>query len=130
MSSAPIDWSKYQKLADELVSRPEEECLRTAISRGYYSILHQCRDRLLNNGHTITQGGTHKQVWDKFGKSPDPACKKLAIWGRTLKGKREMADYDTQFPGKIEIDAPLLVAETAKFAADLAKIPAHLPTYP
>jgi hypothetical protein len=131
MSSLPFDWTNYQKLADELAARPEEECLRSAISRAYYSILHQSRERLLQNSHPlIPRKRTHQQVWDGFASSKDPACKSLATWGRRLKGKREDADYETTYPGRIDLDAPLLVAEMARFAADLAKIPSTLPCYP
>ncbi len=131
MSSLPFDWSNYQKLAQQLVTLPDEQCLRSAISRSYYFAMHQSKERLLQNKHPLVLGSrTHQQVWDGFAKSPDIQCKRLATWGKRLKRKRENADYDTIYPGRIDLDAPLIVAEAAKFAANLAKVPSHLPTYP
>ena len=129
MASPAFDWANYQKLADELLSRPEEECLRSAISRAYYSILNLGKERLLANGHPPSKR-THSMVWDGFSQSTDADCKKFASWGARLKGKREDADYETIFPGDVKAEAELAVWLCAQLATDLAKIPSHLPKYP
>ena len=72
MSSLPFDWSNYQKLAQQLVTLPDEQCLRSAISRSYYFAMHQSKERLLQNKHPLVLGSrTHQQVWDGFANSPD-----------------------------------------------------------
>jgi uncharacterized protein (UPF0332 family) len=129
MASVAFDWKNYQKLADELLVRPEEECLRSAISRAYYSILNQGKERLLANGHPPSKR-THSMVWDGFSRSKDAACKKIASWGPRLKEKREDADYQTVFPGDLKSEAELAVWLCSALAADLAQIPSHLPSYP
>lgn len=129
MSSSPFDWANYHKLAEELLLRPEEECLRSAISRAYYGILNLCKERLLANGHPPSKR-THKMVWDGFAASKDITCRNIAFWGKDLKEKREDADYQTTFPTNLKNEAELAVFLCSSLAADLAAIPSHLPSYP
>jgi len=72
MAAQAFDWADYLKLAEELATRTEEHCLRTAISRAYYYAYHLGRERVMNNDFPMVRGGdTHKQVWEKFSNSPD-----------------------------------------------------------
>ena len=41
-----FDWTEYLTLAQELVQREEEACLRSAISRAYYAAFGKARERL------------------------------------------------------------------------------------
>jgi hypothetical protein len=68
----------------------------------------------------------HKQVWEKFGGSPDFRCRKLAETAKRLKEKRETADYEHFYP-QIAKDAPAVVALAAQFATDLANLDPALP---
>lgn len=131
MSAAPFDWTKYQSLAQQLLQSSDEESQRSSISRAYYAIMNQCKDRLIQNRHPITpKKRTHQQTWDGFNGSKDLRCKRIASWAVRIKEKREEADYDTTFPGNLAADAALMVGLCAQLAADLAAIPSNLPCYP
>jgi hypothetical protein len=126
MATQPFDWAQYHKVATELSTDDEECYLRTSISRAYYYVFHLGRKRVNDNGFTLFRGDAHKQVWEKFGNSPDARCRKLAEDGKRLKEKREQADYEMYYP-RIDKDAPVVVGLAAQFAADLAKLDASLP---
>lgn len=127
MVTAPFDWPDFLTLAEELSARPEEYCLRTAIGRAYYYAYHLARQRVLDNRFTIAPGGdSHKQVWEKFGNSPEPACKKLHSWGMKLKDKRQRADYEKHY-ARIQDEFPTVLDLARKFAAELSALPARLP---
>ena len=127
MVTPPFDWPDFLKLADELSARSEESCLRTAIGRAYYYAYHLARQRVLDNGFIIMRGGdSHKQVWEKFGNSPEPACKKLYGLATRLKDKRQQADYDKHYP-RIQDEFPAILELARKFAADLSTLPLRHP---
>ena len=126
MATQPFDWAQYQKVAGELSTHAEECYLRTSISRAYYYVFHLGRKRVRDNGFTLNRGDAHKQVWEKFGDSPDPRCRKLAEDAKRLKEKRELADYEPFYP-RIEKDAPVVVGLASQFASDLTKLDAALP---
>jgi uncharacterized protein (UPF0332 family) len=122
MANHAFDWSDYFKLASELATRPEERCLRTAISRAYYYVYHLARKRVLDNRfHVIPGGDSHKQVWEKFDASPEPDCKKLYSLALRLKDKRQQADYNATYP-RIQDEFPAILELTKEFADRLAKL--------
>jgi len=127
MATDPFDWPDFLLLADELSARPEESCLRTAIGRAYYYAYHLARQRVLANGFDISRGGdTHKQIWEKFGNSPEPACKKLYARATTLKEKRQRADYEKHY-ARIQDEFPAVLDLARKFATELSALPARHP---
>jgi uncharacterized protein (UPF0332 family) len=127
MSTAPFDWSQFQRLAEELLKEGAERHLRTAISRAYYAIFHLGRARIEQNRFFISRGqDSHKQIWEKFTESADYRCKKMAETAKRLKQKREAADYEPLY-ANLEKDAPALVALAAQFAKDLAALDSNLP---
>jgi hypothetical protein len=127
MAARPFDWPDYLTLADELAVRPEEYCLRTAISRAYYYAYHLARQRILDNDFIIVPGGdSHKQVWEKFRDSPEHECRKLYLLAEKLKDKRQRADYDKDFP-RIAGEFPTILNMTRRFAEDLARLNPRLP---
>jgi uncharacterized protein (UPF0332 family) len=122
-----FDWADFLNMAEELATRPEEHCLRTAISRSYYYAYHLARKRVIDNGFTIVRGGdTHKQVWEKFDASPDWNCKKLYQMAKRLKDKRQQADYDLVFP-RLQDEVPEILLLTRRFAGDLSRLSPRLP---
>lgn len=40
-----FDWKSYIHLAEELVKRQEESCLRSSISRAYYGVFRIARNK-------------------------------------------------------------------------------------
>jgi hypothetical protein len=127
MAKDSFDWPDFLNLAVELSSRPEESCLRTAIGRAYYYTYHLARQRVLDNGFSILPGGdSHKQVWEKFGNSPKPGCKKLYGLGTRLKDKRQRADYDRHY-ARIQDEFPAVLDLAHRFATELSALPARHP---
>lgn len=99
-----FDWADYTKLADSLRRQPDEASQRTAISRLYYSTLHQARVYLESEGLLLSQmgPGTHRQVWDEFkrkGRSHQP----IGTHGQRLQVNRVRADYDNQIGNLAEL---------------------------
>jgi hypothetical protein len=127
MVTKPFDWPDFLTLAEELAMRPEEHCLRTAISRVYYYAYHLARQRVVDNEFVITKfEDSHKQVWEKFGGSPDFQCRKLYDLAQILKDKRRQADYEANFP-RIASEFPGIVNTAKKFATDLNALEKRLP---
>jgi hypothetical protein len=90
-------------------------------------VFHLGRKRVVDNRFVIIKSDAqHKQIWEKFGASPDPQCRKLAETAKRLKEKRERADYEPFYP-RVASDAPAMVALAAQFAADLARLNIALP---
>jgi uncharacterized protein (UPF0332 family) len=127
MATRPFDWPDFLTLAEELAVRPEEHCLRTAIGRAYYYAYHLAKARVIENEFVINKfQDSHKQVWEKFGDSPDFRCKKLYELAQILKGKRQQADYDANFP-RIAAEFPTIIDMTKKFARDLDALDKSVP---
>lgn len=127
MPRQPFQWSDYFDLADELSKRGEESCLRTAISPAYYYIYHLARQRILDNHFPIVrQGDTHKQVWEKFERDPDPNCQKLYSLAKKMHDKRKQADYDIPYP-RIDGEFPAIIELAQRFADDLGRLDKRLP---
>lgn len=127
MATDPFDWPDFLTLAEELSVRREEYCLRTAIGRAYYYAYHLARQRVLDNQFTIALGGdSHKQVWEKFGNSPEPACRKLHGLAIRLKDKRQRADYDKHY-SRIQDEFPTVLDLARRFATELSTLPARHP---
>ncbi|MBB5057737.1 uncharacterized protein (UPF0332 family) [Granulicella aggregans] len=123
MGTEPFDWTNYQVLANELVLRTEESCLRTAIGRAYYFALHSARKCLLDNGRALEKGAnSHQWVWNQFAKSENEDCKKLAQIASRLKQKRITADYEDQYH-RISDDAEQVISAAQDFASRLALLP-------
>jgi uncharacterized protein (UPF0332 family) len=121
-----FDWQDYLTLADELGSRKEESCLRTAISRAYYCVYHLAYQRVLDSNLPIGGSSLHQQVWKQFILSSDRGYCKLGNRGQLLRDKRKQADYDSDF-AKIGLDLPTILNMAKKFAEDLAKLPKQIP---
>jgi len=122
-----FDWPDFLTLADELSQRPEEGCMRTAISRSYYYVYHLARQRIIANQFPLVRGGdTHKQVWEKFENDPDYRCKKLYELAKKLHDKRRQADYELIYP-RIEGEFPAVLELARRFAADLNALEERLP---
>lgn len=106
-----FDWLKFLSLAKELRARPEEEAVRTSVSRAYYATYHKAREFLDSRQLNVTRGSAapggaraataHDAVWRVFSESRDQAWKKVGVDGDRLKRKRQQADYESHVPGLI-----------------------------
>ncbi len=127
MPDQPFDWSEYLTLAQELASRTEEGCLRSALSRAYYCVYNLAFTRAQRNGFQPAQGeSTHAQLWRLFSKSPEPECITLGQIALRLKLKREKADYHP-FYRRIQEEVPDVLADAQDFATRLGKLAARHP---
>jgi len=127
MATRPFIWPDYLELAIELSTRAEESCLRTAISRTYYFVFHLARQRILDNNFPIARGeNSHRQVWEKFQKDPDPRCQKLYFTAQKIQDRRKRADYDISYP-KIDSEFPAMIEMAQRFAQDLSQLDRRLP---
>lgn len=85
-----FDWTKYLVLAEELISRDDEECKRAGISRAYYAAFNvtKSKKRPLAN---YSGRGSHENMWeDSFPKNGKALTNALM-----LKEWRKYADYDS-----------------------------------
>lgn len=127
MAAQPFDWSSYFTLANELAAKGDEASRRSAISRAYYFVYHLAHARATQNGCQFEMDQpAHKQLWQQFGDSVEPACVKLAEIGKRLKEKRERADYVATFP-RLNDDVAALISDAQDFAQRLKALPARYP---
>jgi len=101
-----FDWSDYLTLAQELTSESinspiEEAHLRAAISRAYYAAFCTARNFLSDKDGYSTPSGTnvHWDVVDKFETSSDTTRRKVGVLLRSLRGIRNIVDYQEAFHG-------------------------------
>lgn len=101
-------WSDYLHLSEELLHRRcdniEDEALyRCIISRSYYSLLIQARNRLKEQGEEIYD--THREVPEVLRSRSNPKAKSIAADLDKLRAGRRKADYDDNFHGNVQSDA-------------------------
>ena len=91
-----FDWTQYLVLAQELKKREgEEACLRSSISRAYYSAYHLACKRLRERDIDVPSGESgHKGMWDVYRTSDNKDCRKIGGDGDRLRNRRKEADYD------------------------------------
>jgi uncharacterized protein (UPF0332 family) len=100
-----FDWSEYLTLAQELtsasISSPIQEAhLRAAISRAYYAAFCKARNYLLNkDGYKPRNTNAHQDVIMKFEGSVDLGRRKVGTLLRSLRGLRNIVDYEEIFLG-------------------------------
>ena len=126
MSGRSFDWIQYLRLAEELSTRDEEECLRSSLSRAYYCIYNLALRRAEQNGFQRKQGeSTHAQLWRLFSGSPESECIRLGQIAIRLKDKRERADYETHYR-RIDEEVQQVLSDARSFVDKLGKLaPRH-----
>lgn len=100
-----FDWLEYLNLAKEMVVKlttpPSQEArLRDAVSRAYYAAFISARNYLRDTeAHSIpTTSDAHRYVWQQFYINPAPVYQLVAKNLKILRGYRNQADYDDNFP--------------------------------
>src|SRR5215211_7285829 len=92
-----FDWYDYFKLAQELAERDDEACRRSAVSRAYYAMYCNARNRLDLLGEFAPETGSeHAHVWDTFERGPEKERVRIGQTGRRLREARNKADYDNR----------------------------------
>lgn len=100
MIMGTFDWAQYLALAKELQEREgEEACLRSSISRAYYSVYNLARNRLRERMIPVPSGESgHQKMWGLYTQSENRDCKKIGIEGDRLHARRTKADYHDTVP--------------------------------
>lgn len=91
-----FDWFDYFDLAQELLQHDGEAYQRSAVSRAYYAVYCNARNRLQLGGEYAPQKDEteHTHVWNTFGRGPEPERIKIGELGHRLRERRNMVDYD------------------------------------
>jgi uncharacterized protein (UPF0332 family) len=121
-----FDWADYLVLAQELALHTSEEaCLRSAVSRAYYSVFCTARDWLRHNvtGIVIPETGeAHKAVWDAFKNWPVADWQEIGQEGSRLRAQRGQVDYDGNLP-LLRNFVPVAMERARLLRANLAALP-------
>jgi uncharacterized protein (UPF0332 family) len=87
-----FDWKDYVHLAEDLLNRPEESYLRSAISRAYYGVFCIARNR---KGHKEFAGSNvHWTVINEYKNSSDRNERNIGRILDNLRRSRNDADYN------------------------------------
>jgi uncharacterized protein (UPF0332 family) len=123
-----FDWNDYLRLAQHLAQQEDEAAKRTAISRAYYYIFHLARARAIQNGCKLSYAeSSHKSVWDFYIRSSDYNCKSLGLEGSRLKERRNVADYDLPFKGRLMDDVQDAMQKASAFSQRLGTLDPRQP---
>jgi len=87
-----FDWKDYVYLAEELLNRNEESCLRSSISRAYYGAFCIARNRKGYKKYTGTD--LHWKVINEYKDSSDGTEQNIGRILDKLRRSRNDADYD------------------------------------
>lgn len=100
-----FDWDQYFELAqslsgDDSADPSDEANKRSAISRAYYAVLIQAREKASERSgdNYPTDGRTHRWTIRKYKQDNSPNVKGIGEKINRLKKRRERADYDNVVP--------------------------------
>ena len=88
-----FNWTKYIRLADELLKGTDESYYRSAISRAYYGAFCITRDRV--NYSDYRKSDVHSRVADKYATSNDEDERIIGSILIKLRKARNNADYNS-----------------------------------
>jgi uncharacterized protein (UPF0332 family) len=92
-----FDWKDYVYLAEELLSRSKESCLRSSISRAYYGVFCISRDKAGLKSYRPRpkiDPGVHAKVISTYKTSMDKDKKLIGLTLDELRRLRNKADYN------------------------------------
>ncbi len=98
-----FDWRDFFNLAEELSNRNDEACIRSAISRYYYSAFCSARYYLVEikgENQFLTRRRIHTKLYEYLKNSDDDNEAELGELLEILFEKRNCADYDWQNTNK------------------------------
>ena len=86
---------EFWDLSNELMSRTEEACWRTSVSRAYYAAFHRTRDFLATLGFRTRQSDqAHAGLYRRLSCSKRDDLDEAARSLMELRGLRNVADYE------------------------------------
>ncbi|MEW6409979.1 MAG: hypothetical protein AB1488_07690 [Nitrospirota bacterium] len=94
-----FNWKDYVYFAEELLSREEESCLRSSISRGYYGVFCITRNKKDYQNYKPKSGeNIHWVVINAYKNSSDRNEQNIGRILDKLRKSRNDADYDESRP--------------------------------
>lgn len=126
-----FDWKLYLTLAKALSKAVSDEAsLRSAVSRSYYCAFKLALERAELNGYRDNYGKTgssHKNLWDLYSRNSTNAdCKRLAILGPRMKGRRVRADYKPEYR-RLAVEVRFSIEDADECVEILARLPPGIP---
>ena len=126
-----FDPTKFVILAAQIVEPaklPQEEHVRTACGRAYYSAFLVARERLITVGHIMPGAATgvsvHRYVIQRLSKSADGTVSALGLNLSDLFDKRKHADYELKSKyGFVQSFGALVALSARNWLEDFQKIP-------
>jgi uncharacterized protein (UPF0332 family) len=111
-----FDWYDYLDVAQEWVAHDDEAYQRSAVSRAYYAMYCNARNRLSLTGEFDPPrcGSDHTHVWNTFGRGPEDERVRIGELGHRLREARRQADYENEIP-----NLPSVVGGAMRIADDL-----------
>jgi len=98
-----FDWKEYVYLAEDLLNRGEEACLRSSISRAYYGVYCSARNKKNYQHYKPRRGeNIHRIVIDSYKNSKNREEQKIGKNLDQLRRSRNHADYNEDWPIKKE----------------------------
>lgn len=128
-----FNWDNYYSLALKLAGRdgtpnPEAE-KRSAISRAYYAVLIQAREKAsVRWDEDYPLGGTHHWTIKKYEKDPAPDAKRVGSYLGRLKKRRERADYDNVVDN-LDTELESALQEAERLLKTISELPDTQPDY-
>jgi uncharacterized protein (UPF0332 family) len=94
-----FNWDDYLKLAKDLIipdiqRKSDEACLRTAVSRAYYSAYHKALKYATKKGYSRPKINSHKALIDFLANDNDKEIKAISAKLSIIKKDRVRCDYD------------------------------------
>jgi hypothetical protein len=91
-----FNWFDYFNLAEELLQHEGEAYQRSAVSRAYYAVYCNARNRLQLGGEYAPQEDEteHTHVWNTFRRGPERERIQIGELGHRLRERRNMVDYE------------------------------------
>ena len=86
-----FEWETYIALAQELSDRPEEACLRSAVSRAYYAVF--CMARNAKGLQHYAAGNLHRKVIEAYRNSTIRKEQEVGWLLDKLRRSKNHADY-------------------------------------
>lgn len=93
----PFDWNDFYTLAGDLRRSSNEDCLRSAISRAYYSVYCQARNYMIAEWGVRpgVDDSVHGFVWGYY-RRLGGTCRAIGENGNRLRKNRIDADYEDE----------------------------------
>jgi hypothetical protein len=120
----PFAWADFLPVAESLSKSGDEASLRAAVSRAYYGVFGEAREKAEGErGEEFSADRVHESVANYYDGSGDTARMLFAANLRRLKGSRVRADYRRN-RGVDQKFAEQALTDARQLLADLSALPA------